>query len=45
MLDKEFKSLVLEMISDLKEDSTNQMNEVREWVQDLDKIIGNMNEK
>jgi hypothetical protein len=35
MPDKEFKSLVLKMTNDLKEDSSKQINEVRQSIQDM----------
>jgi hypothetical protein len=37
MSDKEFKSLLLKMISDLKEDSNKQIDELRKSIEDLDK--------
>jgi DNA-binding ferritin-like protein len=43
--DKEFRSLLLKMINDLKEDSKKQINEVRKSSQDLDKKVSNMEEK
>jgi hypothetical protein len=33
------------MISDLKEDSAKQINEIRKSIQDLDKKVSNMEEK
>jgi hypothetical protein len=36
MLGKEFKSLLLKMNNDLKEDSDEQLNELRKSIQDLD---------
>jgi hypothetical protein len=45
ILDKELKDLVLKMISDLKEDSNKQINEVRKSIQNLDEKIPNRDEK
>jgi hypothetical protein len=40
--DREFRSLLLKMISDLKEDSNKQINVIRKSIQDLDKKVRNM---
>jgi hypothetical protein len=45
MSEREFRSLLLKMISDLKEDSNKHGNEVRISVQDLDKKSSNLEEK
>jgi hypothetical protein len=37
MSEREFRSLLLKMISDLQEDSNKQINEVGESIQDIDK--------
>jgi gas vesicle protein len=39
VLDKEFKSLILKLINDLKEDINKQMNEVKKSIQDLNEEI------
>jgi hypothetical protein len=41
MLDKEFTTLVLKMIKDLKEKSNKHMNEVSKSIQELDRKISN----
>jgi hypothetical protein len=40
--DREFRTLMLKMISDLKDESNKQLNEVRESIQNLDKKVSNM---
>jgi hypothetical protein len=42
MSEREFRSLLLKMISDLQEDSNKQINEVGESIQDIDKNVSNM---
>jgi hypothetical protein len=42
MQDKYFKSLVLEMINDLKEDSNEYMSEEKKLIQDLDEKLSNL---
>jgi hypothetical protein len=42
MSETEFRSQLLKVISDLKEDSNKQINEVRKWIQGLDKKASNM---
>jgi peptidoglycan hydrolase CwlO-like protein len=44
-LEREFRSLLLKMISDLKEDSNKQISEIRKSIQNLDKKVRNMEEK
>jgi DNA-binding ferritin-like protein len=43
--DRDFRSQLLKMISDLKEDSNKQINEVRKSIQDLNKKVSNVEEK
>jgi hypothetical protein len=45
MVDEEFKSLILKLISDLKEDSNKQMTEVKNSIQDLDEKLDNLDKK
>jgi hypothetical protein len=45
MSEREFRSPQLKMISNLKKDSNEQINEVRKPIQDLDKKISNIKEK
>jgi uncharacterized protein Yka (UPF0111/DUF47 family) len=45
MPEREFKSLLLKMINDLKEDSNEQINEIRKSIQDLEKKVNNMEGK
>jgi hypothetical protein len=45
ILEQEFRSLLLKMIRDLKEDSNKQLNKVRKSIQDIDKKASNMEEK
>jgi gas vesicle protein len=41
----ELRRLLLKIISDLKEDTNKQINEVRKSIQDLDKKVSNIEEK
>jgi hypothetical protein len=43
--ERQFTSLLVKMIRDIKEDSNKQINEIRKSVQDLDKTVNNMEEK
>jgi hypothetical protein len=45
MLVTEFRTLLLKMIRDLKEDSNKQINKVKKPIQDLDKKVSTMEEK
>ena len=45
MPDKEFKNLALKMSINFKENSNKQMDGGKKPVQDLDKKLGNMDEK
>jgi hypothetical protein len=45
MSEREFRRLLLQMITDLKEDSNKQIDETRKSIQDLDKKVSNMEEK
>jgi thiaminase len=45
MSDREFRSVLLKVINDIKEDSNKQINEVKKTIQDLDKKGNNMEEK
>jgi hypothetical protein len=42
MIERKFRSLLLKMILDLKEDSNKQINEVRKSIQDIDMKVSNM---
>jgi predicted nucleic acid-binding Zn-ribbon protein len=42
---REFRSLFLKMVNDLKEDSNKQINELKISIQDLEKKVSNMQEK
>jgi polyhydroxyalkanoate synthesis regulator phasin len=43
--DREFRSLLLKIISDLNEDRNKQISEVKKSIQDLDKKVSTMEEK
>lgn len=45
MPDEEFKNLALKMSNNFKENSNKKMDSVKKPVQDLDKKLGNMDEK
>jgi peptidoglycan hydrolase CwlO-like protein len=45
MSESEVRSLLCKMISDLKEDSNKEINEVRKSIQNLDKKVSNIEKK